>query len=201
MERAIVGYRRDDDGEWVAELACGHGQHVRHRPPFQLRPWVLEAEGRDARLGSTLDCLRCDRAELPDGLELVRSSADWDETTVPAGLQRAHRLPSGTWGQIVVRRGALRFTARTEPVLEAVVEAGSPQAIPPELEHDVQPVGPVSFRIDFFAVVAATRPGSDEGGEAACLLPVLCPDCGAVLDGGAHRPDCTAGHAAGAGRS
>jgi hypothetical protein len=28
------------------------------------------------------------------------------------------------------------------------------------------------------------------GGEDACLLPVMCPDCGAVLDGGPHRPGC-----------
>lgn len=105
MEQAIVGYHRDEDGDWVAELACGHGQHVRHRPPFTLRPWVLEPESRDARLGTQLDCLRCDRGE-------------------PA---------AGGWAD----------------------------------------------------------PGA-EGGESACMLQVLCPECGAVLDGGAHRPGCSA---------
>jgi len=35
------------------------------------------------------------------------------------------------------------------------------------------------------------RDGQEElGGEGACLLPNVCPDCGVVLDGGAHRPDC-----------
>ena len=56
----IAGYHRDDAGDWVAELACGHGQHVRHRPPFQLRTWVLEEEGRRARLGTPLECPLCD---------------------------------------------------------------------------------------------------------------------------------------------
>ena len=37
MKRAIVGYHRDDVGDWVAELECGHAQHVRHDPPWQLR--------------------------------------------------------------------------------------------------------------------------------------------------------------------
>ena len=76
MERAITGYRCDDEGDWVAELSCGYDQHVRHRPPFQLRAWVLESAGRTAKLGTPLNCPLCDRAEFPDGLRLVRSSRE-----------------------------------------------------------------------------------------------------------------------------
>jgi hypothetical protein len=32
---------------------------------------------------------------------------------------------------------------------------------------------------------------TDAGGEAACLAPLLCPECGVVLDGGPHRAGCT----------
>jgi len=60
--RRIIGFHLDDDEHWVAELECGHGQHVRHDPPWQVRPWVLEAEGRRSRLGTTLECRRCDAA-------------------------------------------------------------------------------------------------------------------------------------------
>src|SRR3982750_2606079 len=59
VERAIVGYHQDDVGEGVAELACGHARHVRHRPPFQLRPWVVDVEGRRERLGTLLECGLC----------------------------------------------------------------------------------------------------------------------------------------------
>lgn len=31
--RRIVGFDRDEEGDWVALLECGHRQHVRHRPP------------------------------------------------------------------------------------------------------------------------------------------------------------------------
>jgi hypothetical protein len=58
--RRIVGLHLDDEQHWVAELECGHGQHVRHEPPWQVREWVLEAEGRRSRLGTMLDCRRCD---------------------------------------------------------------------------------------------------------------------------------------------
>lgn len=60
MKRAIVGWRQDREGEWVAVLACGHGQHVRHNPPLVSRPWVQSADGRARFLGYELDCPLCD---------------------------------------------------------------------------------------------------------------------------------------------
>jgi len=60
VQRAMVGFETDDVGDWVALLECGHRQHVRHRPPWQERPWVLSAEGREGRIGSTLECPACD---------------------------------------------------------------------------------------------------------------------------------------------
>ena len=60
MDTTIVGFHQDEAGDWVAELACGHGQHVRHKPPWQLRPWVTSEEGRRGRLGAHLDCPLCD---------------------------------------------------------------------------------------------------------------------------------------------
>jgi hypothetical protein len=59
MQRCIVGFRRDDAGDWVADLECGHRQHVRHQPPWTLRPWVLTEEGRTAFLGHELTCREC----------------------------------------------------------------------------------------------------------------------------------------------
>ena len=66
MNQPIVGYHRDDEGHWVAELACGHDQHVRHDPPWTLRPWVTSREGRDAHLGKSLACTKCRTGAPPD---------------------------------------------------------------------------------------------------------------------------------------
>ncbi len=63
VKQPIVGYHLDDEGQWVAELACGHGQHVRHDPPWQVRPWVTTPEGRAKFLGFELECLKCERGE------------------------------------------------------------------------------------------------------------------------------------------
>ena len=59
VARRIVGFHRDDEGPWVAELECGHNQHVRHDPPWQNRPWVVSEPGRAGMLGSTLVCALC----------------------------------------------------------------------------------------------------------------------------------------------
>jgi Protein of unknown function (DUF3565) len=59
MLRRITGFHRDADERWVAELECGHGQHVRHNPPWDVRPWVLTEAGRNEMIGTTLSCGIC----------------------------------------------------------------------------------------------------------------------------------------------
>lgn len=61
MMRKIVGFHQDEEQHWVAQLECGHNQHVRHNPPLVVRPWVQQKDTRDARIGSDLNCVLCDR--------------------------------------------------------------------------------------------------------------------------------------------
>ena len=205
MERNITGYHQDNQGDWVAQLSCGHNQHIRHRPPFQLRAWVLDPQGRAARLGTPLDCPLCERAEMPEALRRVRTSRNWNEATMPAGLRRAHRIAAGTWGRIVVHDGRLRFAARTTPAIDVELGTGATQAIPPGVEHEVEPLGLVRFGVEFFAVDRGGQPhegnhrrrvesreAMDEGGDSACWAGLVCPECGAIVDGGYHHPGCPA---------
>ena len=57
--RKIIAFHQDAQGHWVADLACGHTQHLRHDPPWTLRPWVLTPEGRASHLGHALSCPAC----------------------------------------------------------------------------------------------------------------------------------------------
>mmetsp|Transcript_20269 Transcript_20269/g.29397 ORF Transcript_20269/g.29397 Transcript_20269/m.29397 type:complete len:137 (+) Transcript_20269:69-479(+) len=59
IKQPIVGYHKDEENHWVAELECGHFQHVRHNPPMTERPWVLTEEGRRSFLGYKLVCKKC----------------------------------------------------------------------------------------------------------------------------------------------
>lgn len=58
-EQAIIGYHLDEVGDWVAQLACGHNQHVRHQPPWIVRKWVTTTQGREAMIGHLLVCKKC----------------------------------------------------------------------------------------------------------------------------------------------
>lgn len=64
MKRAIVGFHKDEKGDWVADLECGHQQHVRHNPPWLIREWVTTEVGRTNKIGNFLFCKDCDRKAL-----------------------------------------------------------------------------------------------------------------------------------------
>jgi hypothetical protein len=61
IQRRIVGFHQDEERHWVADLECGHTQHVRHDPPMQTRPWVLTGAGRASFIGQALLCVECVR--------------------------------------------------------------------------------------------------------------------------------------------
>lgn len=74
VERRITGFRQDSEQHWIAELECGHSQHVRHTPPWEVRPWVLTLEGRARRLGTLLPCRLCDERKAGDAFAGIRDS-------------------------------------------------------------------------------------------------------------------------------
>lgn len=66
VQRRIVGYHQDEESHWVAELECGHQQHVRHDPPWTNRPWVTTPQGRASKLGELLECRLCKPPDTAD---------------------------------------------------------------------------------------------------------------------------------------
>lgn len=76
MERRMIGFHQDEESHCVAELECGHTQHVRHDPPWQNRPWVTREESRREHLGTVLDCLLCNRSPTLVPLEETEAYRD-----------------------------------------------------------------------------------------------------------------------------
>lgn len=58
-KQKIINFYQDEHNDWVADLACGHRQHIRHNPPWQNRAWVLNKATRQAKLGMVLNCKQC----------------------------------------------------------------------------------------------------------------------------------------------
>jgi tellurite resistance-related uncharacterized protein len=151
MQRAMRGFHQDAEGHWVAELACGHTQHVRHAPPFTLRPWVTTPEGRAERLGQHLECPACDRRELPRGHQPYRRTATFTAGTVPRALLARHDTKPGVWALLHVTRGAVEFF-ESEGSNERLqlVTAGEHAIIRPEVQHRVNPLGDAEFYVEFW---------------------------------------------------
>src|SRR5690606_1996844 len=59
----LLGFHQDEDGHWVADLSCGHTQHLRHQPPWQNRAWVLDQLERQRHLGQPFTCGWCAQSD------------------------------------------------------------------------------------------------------------------------------------------
>ena len=130
-------------------------QHVRHQPPFTLRPWVVTREGRDGRIGQSLECVACDRRELPRGHVAYKRTPSFTRESLPEGLLRRHDTKAGVWGVLHVSSGALElFEAEGEGESRQVVAAGESAIIRPEVPHRVAPLGEVEFHIELWRAAA-----------------------------------------------
>lgn len=153
----IAGFHQDHDGDWVADLACGHSQHVRHRPPWQNRPWVDSEAGRAGKLGAAIDCPACEMPRLPLDARERRRTAAFTEVTIPPGLLQAHRTKTGVWARIVVEAGALAYTL-DNPQRTFVLTPECVGVVPPEAPHHVRALGLVRFHVVFLDPPIAVSP-------------------------------------------
>ncbi len=103
---------------------------------------------------------------LPEGLVLTRTTDVFDNTTVPAGLLRAHRVAAGVWGRLVVHSGSVRFVFEDEPDAAVMVDSGDAVAIPPSRQHHVELTEPCTFAVEFYRAPAAPEDGLESTGLA-----------------------------------
>ena len=150
MDRLITEFRLDDLGDWVAKLSCGHGRHVRHDPPFVDRAWVATAPGRAERIGTNLDCIRCNRAEMPECCMPYKRTPQFNESSVPKGLLNRHATKAGVWAQIHVLSGELSYHIHSPFDSALSVQPGAPAVILPEVDHHLVVREPVTFFVEFW---------------------------------------------------
>ncbi len=148
----IVSFRHDegdDPGVWIAGLACGHTQHVRHNPPFQNAAWVTSEEQRHEKLGARLKCALCLMPRLPPNVQMYKETAVFDGASVPKGLLASHTLRSDAWGQILVIEGKVDYVIETHPPLAFVLRPGVNGTVAPEQPHHVSLQPGARFKVQF----------------------------------------------------
>jgi tellurite resistance-related uncharacterized protein len=145
-----VGFHQDSEQHWVAELDCGHCQHTRHEPPFFPRPWVITEEGRKQQIGQLLNCVLCDRQEIPDGYSPYRRTPIFTNDSIPDGLRSRHSTKSGVWGVIHVRSGRLCYRIHEPYHTETILDPQHPGIVIPEVEHEVEILDDGEFLVEFW---------------------------------------------------
>ncbi len=106
------------------------------------------------------------RAALSPGCEAYRSSPVFTEATVPSALLRSHRTKPGTWALIRVLEGRLLYRVLAPLSERALDPAGEPGVVEPGVPHEVAPLGPVRFQVEFHRMT-----GTAGGIAAAAISP------------------------------
>lgn len=150
MQRPITGYHLDEESDWVAELDCGHQQHVRHKPPFFNRPWTQTETGRTERIGTPLECPLCDRLEMPDGLSPIQRTPVFENESIPNALLSEHSTKAGIWAQIVVLKGSIRYVVQPPVSQTFILDETHPGTVAPQILHHIEPVGDVQFYVQLY---------------------------------------------------
>jgi len=91
---------------------------------------------------------------LPSNVISHKRTREFSETSVPAGLCHAHTTKRGVWAQIHVLQGSLRYRIFEPDLEEHVLSADRPGVVEPEVPHEVEPMGPVRFYVEFFRIAS-----------------------------------------------
>ena len=94
---------------------------------------------------------------LPEGLVAYRRTPIFDQDSLPAGLRGRHSTKEGTWGLIVVLEGRLLYRL-LDPPLEQILDPQTSGVVRPTQPHEVEPLGPVRFFVEFYGAPAAGNP-------------------------------------------
>ncbi len=87
---------------------------------------------------------------LPEGVERHGGTREFSEASIPAALRRSHSTKAGVWGRIVVLEGRLRYRILEPDIEDIELSPARPGIVEPEVPHEVEPIGPVRFRVDFY---------------------------------------------------
>jgi truncated hemoglobin YjbI/tellurite resistance-related uncharacterized protein len=136
-------------------LALWRAACTRICPPQAADLFIAKAENiaRSLQLGLEVGARRPPPARaLPEGLTQYSRTLSFDETSIPAALLKTHSTKAGVWGRIEVEAGELayRVTDPRRSPRELVLTPGSPGVVEPQIEHEVEPKGPVRFHVAFY---------------------------------------------------
>jgi tellurite resistance-related uncharacterized protein len=87
---------------------------------------------------------------LPESLNPVRKTPEFNEGSIPKGLLKAHQTKKGVWGKIVIIEGKLQYKIN-EPEEEInILDSDKFGVLEPTILHEIKPLGSVKFYVEFY---------------------------------------------------
>ncbi len=86
---------------------------------------------------------------IPDDCIAYKRTPEFNSSTIPQGLLRAHKTKAGTWGRIVVLEGELNYYIEEPVAEELVLDSSLPGVVEPGMLHHIEPQGDVRFYVEF----------------------------------------------------
>jgi tellurite resistance-related uncharacterized protein len=87
---------------------------------------------------------------IPSNVVSYNKTPEFDETSIPKGLLKAHQTKDGVWGKIVVIEGQLKYRIK-EPEEEVIIlNDGTHGVVEPTMFHEVEAIGKVRFYVEFY---------------------------------------------------
>ena len=89
---------------------------------------------------------------FPENLVCYHSTPEFTETTIPKGILKSHSTKDGVWGKIVIFEGSLKYrilATETRPEEVIILNEALHGVVEPTVRHEVEPIGPVRFRVEF----------------------------------------------------
>ena len=96
---------------------------------------------------------------IPADLVTQRRTMEFTGETMPAALRNDHNTKAGTWGLIHVLNGSLRYDItddRRHPQSVVLTADTPPGIVEPTILHHVEPIGEVTFHVEFLREPDAT---------------------------------------------
>ncbi|HTN62795.1 MAG TPA: DUF1971 domain-containing protein [Devosia sp.] len=101
---------------------------------------------------------------IPTELRPYLRTTTFDERSMPAEWRHMHETTGGVWGKICIVEGqlTLRFI---EDCSEQVLDPARIGVVCPRQAHEIEPLGPVRFYIEFYSETPADQPHQLPAGE------------------------------------
>lgn len=98
---------------------------------------------------------------LPADVRPYRRTPEFTESTIPKGLLKEHTTKPGVWGVIHVTQGLLEYRILATVPERHLLTPDKPGIVEPTVPHEVAPIGPVRFYVEFHAHPDVTQPPTE----------------------------------------